>query len=116
MGRASDESLDIIRLLGQMYLLHGRPEKAVILLRALCILNPGDRRAMRSFARAAIKSGQVGEAMRSLDQLRDSGDPSPVVYLLQGQALAALGRHTEAEQMFTEFYTARTSNDGETRS
>jgi hypothetical protein len=45
-----------------------------------------------------------------LDKLRDGGDPSPVVHLLQGQALAAIGRHAEAERAFDEFTAARADN------
>lgn len=105
--RLHQDSLDVMRLLGHVFLLHGRPDQAMLMLRALCVLVPDDRRAMRSLALAAIRAGQGGEAARILDKLRDSGDPSPVLHLLHGQALAATGRHAEAEQAFSQFTAAR---------
>ncbi|MBC7599813.1 MAG: tetratricopeptide repeat protein [Polaromonas sp.] len=107
MNRLNKDSLDVMRLLGHVFLLHGRPDQASVVLRAVCALVPDDQRAMRSLALAAIRSGQVGEASRLLDKLRDNGDPSPVLHLLQGQSLAANGRHSEAKQAFNQFNTAR---------
>ncbi|HTH80045.1 MAG TPA: tetratricopeptide repeat protein [Ramlibacter sp.] len=108
--RLTKDSLDVMRLLGHVFLLHGRPDQALVMLRAVCVLAPDDRRAMRALALAAIRAGQTQEAARVLDKLRDGGDPSPVVHLLQGQALAAIGRHAEAERAFGEFTAARADN------
>lgn len=107
MERPNKDSLDVMRLLGQVFLLHGRPEQALVVLRALCVLAPDDRRALRSLALAAVRAGHAQEAERALDKLRDSGDPSPVLHLLHGQALAAGGRHAEAELAFGEFTATR---------
>jgi Flp pilus assembly protein TadD len=116
MNRVDGESLDIMRLLGQVFLLHGRPDQAAVMLRALCVLVPNDARALRSLALAAIRAGEAGEAARVIDKLRDFGDPSPVLHLLQGQALAATGRHAEAERAFDEFTTARAAERANTGS
>jgi predicted Zn-dependent protease len=105
--RLTRDSLDAMRLLGHLFLLHSRPDQALLILRALCELVPDDRRAMRSRALAAIRAGQAQEALRVLDKLRDSGDPSPVVHLLYGQALAAAGRHADVERAFNQFMAAR---------
>jgi Flp pilus assembly protein TadD len=105
--RTPDDALDAMRLLSHMYMEHGRPDSALALLRALCLLAPEDRRAMRAMAKAAIRAGQPQEAERAIHRLRDEGDPSPVLHLLQGQALAALGRQAEAERAFTEFVESR---------
>ena len=105
--RTPDDALDAIRLLSHMYMEHGRSDSALALLRALCLLAPDDRRALRSMAKAAIRAGQPQEAERAIHRLRDEGDPSPVLHLLEGQALAALGRHTEAERAFTQFVALR---------
>lgn len=107
MDRHNNDTLDIMRLLGHVFLLHGRPDQALVMLRAICVLAPDDHRAMRSLALAAIRSGQAGEAARVLDRLRDAGDPSPVLHLLDGQALAATGRQVEAERAFSQFSVAR---------
>src|SRR6185369_12816593 len=101
MERMNKDSLDIMRLLGHVFLLHGRPDQAYTVLRALCVLAPDDLRAMRSLVLAAVRAGQAGEAARVLDKLRDCGDPSPVLHLLHGQALAATGRHAEAARAFS---------------
>jgi Flp pilus assembly protein TadD len=110
MEHLAKDSLDVMRLLGHVFLLHGRPDQALVILRALCVLAPDDNRAMRSLALAAIRAGQAQEASRVLDQLRDSGDPSPVVHLLEGQALTAAGRHAEAQRAFDQFTLARAAD------
>jgi predicted Zn-dependent protease len=96
MSRTGRNDLDVMRLLGQVFLLHGRPEQALVMLRALCALAPDDQRAIRSAVLAAVRAGQAQDAQRLLDKLRDSGDASPVLHLLHGHALAAMGRHAEA--------------------
>jgi predicted Zn-dependent protease len=110
MDRLTQDSLDVMRLLGHVFLLHGRPDQALVILRALCALEPQDQRAMRSLVLAAVRAGQAQEASRVLDKLRDSGDPSPVVHLLHGQALTAAGRHIEAQQAFDQFTSARAAD------
>jgi predicted Zn-dependent protease len=102
-----DEALDVMRLLSHLYLQYGRADSALTLLRALCLLAPDDRRAMRALACAAIRAGQPQEGERVIDVLRDAGDPSPIVHLLHGQALAAMGRRGEAEHAFAEFARRR---------
>jgi Flp pilus assembly protein TadD len=114
VDRLASDSLDVMRLLGHVFLLHGRPDQALVMLRALCALAPDDRRAMRSLALAAIRAGQAGEAARVIDKLRDSGDPSPVLHLLHGQALAATGRHADAERAFSQFAAARAAEQEQT--
>lgn len=110
MKRLHSDSLDVMRLLGHVFLLHGRPDQALVMLRAVCVMAPDDQRAMRSLALAAIRCGQAAEASRVLDKLRDSGDASPVLHLLQGQALAATGRNAEAERAFSQFTAARVAD------
>jgi predicted Zn-dependent protease len=104
---AGDEELDTLRLLGHMYLRYGRAEAALALLRALCLLAPNDLRAQRALVRAAILAGQTDEALRTIDQLRDEGDPSPVLWLLEGQALAAIGRREQAQAVLAQFTLLR---------
>ncbi len=102
-----DESLDALRLLSQFYMDHGRPDSALALLRALCLLAPDDRQAMLCATRAALLCGQAQEAERMVHRLRDAGEPSAVLHLLEGQVLAALGRRAEAEHAFGEFIESR---------
>ena len=115
MKRLNKDSLEVMRLLGHVFLLHGRPDQALVMLRAVCLLVPDDLRALRSLALAAIRAGQAGEALRTLDKLRDSGDPSPVVHLLQGQAFTATGRHADAEIAFDQFHAARAAEKATVR-
>jgi predicted Zn-dependent protease len=103
----SNDPLDVLRLLGHMYLRYGRAEPALILLRALTLLAPHDQRAQRALVRAAIMAGQTEEALRTIDHLRDEADDSPVLWLLEGQALAALGRRTEALAVLERFSLQR---------
>ncbi|MRD47063.1 M48 family metallopeptidase [Caenimonas koreensis] len=116
MNRLNSDSLEVMRLLAHVFLLHGRPDQAVVMLRAVCVLAPDDMRAMRSLALAAIRAGEAGEASRVLDKLRDCGDPSPVLHLLQGQACTATARHAEAERAFNQFAAARAATTLSTES
>lgn len=103
----SNDPLDVLRLLGHMYLRYGRAEPALVLLRALCLLAPNDQRAQRALVRAAIMAGHTDEALRTIDHLRDEADSSPVLWLLEGQALAALGRRSEALAVLERFSLQR---------
>ena len=103
----SNDPLDVLRLLGHMYLRYGRAEPALVLLRALCLLAPHDLRAQRALVRAAIMAGQTEEALRTIDHLRDEADASPVLWLLEGQALSALGRRSEALAVLQRFSLQR---------
>lgn len=103
----SNDPLDVLRLLGHMYLRYGRAEPALVLLRALVLLAPHDQRAQRALVRAAIMAGHTDEALRAIDHLRDEADASPVLWLLEGQALAALGRRSEALAVLERFSLQR---------
>jgi Flp pilus assembly protein TadD len=102
-----NESVEAMRLLSHIYLQFGRADNSLALLRALCLLMPDDRGVMLATARAAIRAGQPQEAEGILNRLRDLGEFSPALHLLQGQALAALGRPGEAQRAFGDFVACR---------
>lgn len=107
MNALPQDAFDVARLTAHALLVHGRAEQALVLLRALCLIAPEDVRLQRSLSLAATRAGRPTEALRALDRLRDRGDPSPVVHLLQGQVMAGAGRHAEASRAFDDFALAR---------
>jgi predicted Zn-dependent protease len=115
MDAFPEDALDAMRLLGHLYMDHDRADNAFAILRALCLLAPHDRHAQLGLARAALRAGQPHVAERAIHRLKDAGDPSAVIHLLQGQTMAALGRHAEAELAFGDFLKARYGNDGARR-
>ncbi len=107
---AATDSLDVMRLLSHLYLLHGRPEHAVTLLRAVCLLEPDDRRTQKALARACLRAGNAAYALQVVEKLQDGGDMSALLHLLHGQALAALGRPSEAQESLERFSRARVAD------
>jgi predicted Zn-dependent protease len=104
---ARSDALDVMRLLAHLFLAHGRPDQAITLLRAVRVLAPGDLRAAKLHALASIRCGKADQALQLLDQLLDGGDPSPVIHLLRGQALAGCGRAADAQRAFHDFTVTR---------
>lgn len=100
-------TLDVMRILSHLYLVHGHPERAMALLKAARLLAPQDRACAKLMARALIRCGRPEAALQLLDGLLDAGEPAPVVHLLRGQALAQCGRPGEARRAFEEFSTMR---------
>jgi predicted Zn-dependent protease len=101
------EYQDLLRILGYVYLQHGRPERAAILYHALYALSSDDPQVAQSLACAYIRSGKPQDALPILDHLVERGEPSALTYLLRGQALASMGRMAEAARAMRFFVEAR---------
>ncbi|MGV3655206.1 MAG: tetratricopeptide repeat protein [Noviherbaspirillum sp.] len=103
----SAEQDDLLRLLGYIYLQHGRAAQSAILFHAIHALRPDDRFAARALACSWLRSGKAREALPLLDLLIERGDRSPLVHLLRGQALSQMGRRAESFQAMRLFVSAR---------
>lgn len=83
-------------LLAHGYLEYGHPHKAAVLLAARDALIPGDARVLLALALAQVRSQQEEQALGTLERLALMGIADAHFHLLRAQALAALGRSSEA--------------------
>ncbi len=90
-----DEST-LLYLMGYVFLQNARPDKAVVVLEALDVMQPRQPQTLRALAVSQLRSGQPARALQTLDKLAMSGGVDAVFYLLRAQALQACGRLEEA--------------------
>lgn len=92
-GYAGVEFMD---LLAYIYLQHGFPDKAAVLLSARDLLAPDDARVLLSLALAQVRSAKPSKALQTLERVAMLGAMGPEFHLIRAQALQALARHPEA--------------------
>lgn len=115
MGMPSPEALHVIRLLGHLMVGHGHAVQGMALLQAIDALRPGDRWTRRALARACVAAGQPAAGLKVVHLMRDDGDAPALTWLLEGQALAGLGRRNDAFRAYREFLRLRAARaDGHT--
>lgn len=87
---------EFMDLLAYIYLQHGLPDKAAVLLLARDLLEPDDTRVLLTLALAQVRSAKPGKALQTLERLAILGAMSADFHLVRAQALQALERHAEA--------------------
>ena len=100
---------EVLELLGFVFLQNARPEKAEAIYAALLALEPRNPRYALSLACAQVRGGKCEPALGQLDKMLERGDISAPVHLLRGQALAKLGRDSEAQRALKAYIAARQS-------
>ena len=89
---------DALSVLAFVLLQSGRPDKAAALLDGLDALTPGNPATLQSLAVAQLRAGRPAEALQTLERLRIRDDTdNPIAWLVQAQALLALGRRSDAQ-------------------
>jgi Flp pilus assembly protein TadD len=99
--------LELMDLLGYIYLQHGRPDKAAVLLAARDVLAPDDTRTLLSLALAQVRSAKPARAIDTLDRLALLGAMDAPFHLVRAQALQALGRAEEAAGAMRAYVSMR---------
>ena len=90
------QDLEFIDLLAYIYLQHGLPDKAAVLLSARDLLAPDDPRALLTLALAWVRSAKPGKALEVLERLAILGAMDAQFHLVRAQALQAFDRADEA--------------------
>ena len=94
------EQTEALQILADIYLDQGQTERAVTLLNALTVLDPGKESIFRALSYAFLLAGRYEEALSTTDVLlrleATMPDNAPVL-LIRGKALWALGRVAEAQ-------------------
>lgn len=67
--------IELMDLLGYVYLQNNRPDKAAVLLAARDVLAPDHPRTLLTLALAQVRSAKPGRALDTLDRLALQGGP-----------------------------------------
>ncbi|MFO1058394.1 MAG: hypothetical protein U1E53_15685 [Dongiaceae bacterium] len=101
-GLALDEAeRQSLAVLAHVFIRHGRPERALPLLRVLFRLFPEDPDIAKGLAYAALAAGDAEGALAAADAWRAAAAGEPggaLMELLRSRALARLGRQAEADR------------------
>ncbi|MCD2512852.1 hypothetical protein [Comamonas endophytica] len=90
------QALEFMDVLAYIYLEHGLPDKAAVLLSARNLLAPDDARVLLTWALALVRSGKPEKALQTLERLAMLGAMGAEFHLVRAQALQMLDRQAEA--------------------
>lgn len=93
---AQREEVEFMDLLAYIYLQHGLPDKAAVLLRARDLVAPGEPRTLLGLALAQLRSDKPAKALQTLERLAMLGAMDAEFHLVRAQALQSLDRPDEA--------------------
>ncbi len=103
MSEISSDVIDLVHCLGFIYLRHGQPYRAVVLLIVAAQTAPERADVLRTLCGALIaaKMGeQALEVIGRLSQLEPELEQHPMMRLMRARALLLLGRGVEARNAF----------------
>lgn len=92
----SSDQIELMDLLGFIYLRHGLPDKAAVLLAARQALLPDDPRTLLSLAVAQTRADKPEQALETLEKLALAGAVDASFHLVRAQAFHRLGRSADA--------------------
>jgi type III secretion protein Y len=103
MTDAIADAIDLVHCLGFIYLRHGQPYRAVVLLIVAAQAEPDRADILRTLCGALIAAGMGSQALDVLDRLaalQPEDAQHPMMRLMRGRALLLLGRGEEARAAF----------------
>jgi type III secretion protein Y len=104
MTDATVDAIDLVHCLGFVYLRHGQPYRAVVLLIVAAQAEPDRPEILRTLCGALIAAGMGSQALDVLDRLaalQPEDAQHPMMRLMRGRALLLLGRTDEARAAFS---------------
>ena len=99
--------IELMDLLGYVYLQNNRPDKAAVLLAARDVHAPDHPRTLLTLALAQVRSAKPQRALNTLEQLALLGAMDAPFHLVRAQALQALDRRDEAAGAMRAFVALR---------
>jgi type III secretion protein Y len=100
----SPAAIDLLHVLGYVYLRHGQGARAAVLLMVAGRAAPERRGIQRTLAAALIAAGLGDRAIAVLDHI-EAAEPDaashPMMRLMRARALLLQGRSDEARTIFT---------------
>ncbi|HUB45110.1 MAG TPA: tetratricopeptide repeat protein [Acetobacteraceae bacterium] len=103
MTDATVDAIDLVHCLGFIYLRHGQPYRAVVLLIVAAQAEPDRPEILRTLCGALIAAGMGAQALDVLDRLtalQPEHAQHQMMRLMRGRALLLLGRTDEARAAF----------------
>jgi len=103
MTDATTDAIDLVHCLGFVYLRHGQPYRAVVLLIVAAQAEPNRPEVLRTLCAALIAAGMGKQALDVIDRLaalQPEQAQHPMMRLMRGRALLLLGRTEEARTAF----------------
>ncbi len=98
-----------LHVLAYALLHNAQATKAAALLEAVDALRPDEVRTLMTLAAAHLRSGAAARALQVLARLESHAAPPAAAALLKAQALARLGRQTEARTSMQAYLAQRAS-------
>jgi len=108
------EERTLLRVLASVFLQNARPDRAIVLLAALDVLEPDQPDTLRMLAVARLRAQQAEAALEVLERLALTGAVDAVFHLLRAQALTALARAPEAAAAMQAFLALRDQTPADT--
>lgn len=102
----SPDQMETLSALGYFYLVHGLPDRALVIFKALYQLDPSQLHVLRALALSYARTHQPTQAMNALDQLALKGDTEGPYHLLRSQVLMTLQRNAEAQAAMRAYLSA----------
>lgn len=99
--------IELMDLLGYVYLQHHRPDKAAVVLAARDVLAPDHPRTLLTLALAQVRAAKPERALDTLDRLALLGQMDSTFHLVRAQALQALQRIDEAASAMRAYVAMR---------
>lgn len=98
IGEAAEraEQIQLMDLLSYIYLRHGLPDKAAVLLAARDLLVPDHPQTLLTLALAQVRARKPERALDTLERLAMIGGIDASFHLVRAQAFQALGQANEA--------------------
>ena len=103
MTDATADAIDLVHCLGYIYLRHGQPYRAVVLLIVAAQAEPDRPELLRTLCGALIAAGMATQALEVLDRLavlQPEQADHPMMRLMRARALLLVGRADEARTVF----------------
>ncbi len=101
------DQIELMDLLGFIYLRHGLPDKAAVLLAARQTLQPDDPRTLLRLAVAQTRADKPERALETLEKLALLGAVDSSFHLVRAQAFQRLGRSVDAANAMRAHITLR---------
>jgi type III secretion protein Y len=107
MTRDEQDSVELLKGMGELYRRSGQPKRALVMLLIAVQVSPNDPALLRNLVMAFTDNGDADRALAALDRLLDSEGESPGLLLLRSRALWRGARKEEARHCFKRYLAAR---------